>query len=202
MQQCGYIVCTRHKSATPATWCIASMTHGQAYHKTSKMLVNGESGCVHAWRQKDITLNVCWTKTSTFQSQHTIQPPFSEPPTGKTRCLLVSRPFHCSYLKANKIRKSERIKKVEYAYHSWKCADAVYQKLSKLVHACRNYSFPKLARFLLHDSVHKRGLCRHAVSVCLSVCLSVCVCLSRSWILSKRINIASNFFHHRVATPF
>jgi len=40
----------------------------------------------------------------------------------------------------------------------------------------------------------KRGLCRHAVSVCL--------CLSRSWILSKRINIASNFFHHWVATPF
>ena len=25
---------------------------------------------------------------------------------------------------------------------------------------------------------------------------------SRSWIMSKRINICSNFFHHRVATPF
>ena len=34
----------------------------------------------------------------------------------------------------------------------------------------------------------KRGLCRHAVSVCLSVCPS------RSCILSKRINISSNFF--------
>jgi len=31
--------------------------------------------------------------------------------------------------------------------------------------------------------------CRHAVSVC----LSVCACLSRSWILSKRINISSIF---------
>ena len=30
----------------------------------------------------------------------------------------------------------------------WKCADAGHQKLSKLVHACRNYSLPKLARFL------------------------------------------------------
>jgi len=27
------------------------------------------------------------------------------------------------------------------------CANAVYQKLSKLVHACRNYSLPRLARF-------------------------------------------------------
>ena len=36
----------------------------------------------------------------------------------------------------------------------------------------------------------------YAVMRCLSVCLS------RSWIMSKRINISSNFFHHRVATPF
>ena len=34
--------------------------------------------------------------------------------------------------------------------------------------------------------------------------LSVCVCvrLSRSWILSKRVNVSSIFFHRRVATPF
>ena len=42
----------------------------------------------------------------------------------------------------------------------------------------------------------------YVVMWCLSVCLSVCLCLSRSWILSKRINIASKVFHHRVATPF
>ena len=46
--------------------------------------------------------------------------------------------------------------------------------------------------------MHKRGLCRHAVSVC----LCVCVCLSRSCIVSKRINTSSKFFHHRVATLF
>jgi len=47
---------------------------------------------------------------------------------------------------------------------------------------------------LPHDAMHKRGLCRHAVSVCL--CLSVCVsvCLSLSWIVWKRINISSNVF--------
>jgi len=48
------------------------------------------------------------------------------------------------------------------------------------------------SRFLPSDAMHKRGLCRYAVSVC------VCVCVSRSWIMSKRINISSNFFHHRV----
>ena len=42
----------------------------------------------------------------------------------------------------------------------------------------------------------KRGLCRHAVSVRLSLCLS------RSWIMSKRISISSTVFHRRVATPF
>jgi len=39
---------------------------------------------------------------------------------------------------------------------------------------------------LPRDAMHKRGLCRHAVSLCLSVCLSVC--LSRSRIVSKLIN--------------
>ena len=34
----------------------------------------------------------------------------------------------------------------------------------------------------------------------LSICLSVR--LSRSWVLSKRINISSKFFHHFVAKPF
>jgi len=34
------------------------------------------------------------------------------------------------------------------------------------------------------------------------VCVCVSVCLSRSWIMSKGINISSKFFHLRVATPF
>jgi len=40
--------------------------------------------------------------------------------------------------------------------------------------------------------MHKRGYSRHAVSVCVCVCVSVC--LSRSWIMWKRINISSKFF--------
>jgi len=35
--------CTRHLSAIPATSCSASMTHWQGCHKTSTLLVNGES---------------------------------------------------------------------------------------------------------------------------------------------------------------
>ena len=50
--------------------------------------------------------------------------------------------------------------------------------------------------FLPRDAMHKRGYSRHAVSVCPSIRLS------RSWIMSKRINISSKFFHHRVATAF
>ena len=50
----------------------------------------------------------------------------------------VSRYFHRSYLKANKASKSEGIKKVEHAYHFWKCADAADWRLWKLVHTCRS----------------------------------------------------------------
>jgi len=53
-----------------------------------------------------------------------------------------------------------------------------------------------LTGFMPSDAMHKRGICRQPVSMCL------CVCLSRSWIMSKRINISSKFFHHRVATLF
>ena len=49
---------------------------------------------------------------------------------------------------------------------------------------------------LLRDAMHKRDLCRHAVSVHLSICPSPL------WIVSKRLNISLIFFHHLVATPF
>jgi len=52
---------------------------------------------------------------------------------GWYRCLVwpmdyksfVSHQFHCSYLKANKISKSEK-RRVECTYHLQKCADAIY----------------------------------------------------------------------------
>jgi len=63
------------------------------------------------------------------------------------------RHFRRSYLKANKVSKSEGTRKVEHAHHFQKCADAVSQKISKLVHACRTYSLPNLARFLRRSVV-------------------------------------------------
>jgi len=51
-----------------------------------------------------------------------------------------------------------------------------------------DYACAQLTVFPI-EAMHKRGLCRHAVSVRPSVCLS------RSCTLSKRINISSIFFH-------
>ena len=131
---------------------------GQAYHKmlSTKLLVNGESGYFHAWRQKNITLNICWNKSGTFQSHHPKTGSFkSHSATNslprKTR--YVSRHFRRSYLKANKVSKSEGTKKVEYAYNFWKCADAVYSKLSKLVRlvettACQSWCFFETQRVI------------------------------------------------------
>jgi len=48
--------------------------------------------------------------------------------------------------------------------------------------------------FLLRDAMQARPM--------LSCGVRLSGCLSRSCILSKRINKSSNFFHHRVATPF
>jgi len=45
----------------------------------------------------------------------------------------------------------------------------------------------------LRDAIHKRGLCYHAVSVCLSVCHMHYV---------KTNKLIFTLFHHRVATPF
>jgi len=63
----------------------------------------------------------------------------------------VSRHFRRSYLKANRVSKSEETRRVEYAYNSRKCDDAAYLKLSKSVCAWWNYSLLKLARFLWHN---------------------------------------------------
>ena len=65
----------------------------------------------------------------------------------------VLRHFRCSYLKANKVSTSEKTRQVEYVYNFWKCAEATYPKVSKSVHAWRNHSLPKLARFF-SDTVY------------------------------------------------
>ena len=57
-----------------ATWSSASLTHKQAYHKTSSQSSSSmEKVIMSSMRQKDITLNICQPKTCSFHSQHTTQ---------------------------------------------------------------------------------------------------------------------------------
>ena len=59
----------------------------------------------------------------------------------------------------------------------------------------------KLARIYAHmPTFLPRDSADCAVARCMSVCPSVR--LSHAGILSKRLNISSNFFHHPVTTPF
>ena len=59
-------------------------------------------------------------------------------------------------------------------------------------HPVRKYYFH---RFLPRDAMHKRDLCRHAVSVCICVSVTFVHCI-------KTNKDIFNLFHHRVAAPF
>ena len=55
--------------------------------------------------------------------------------------------------------------------------------------------------FDLDTKMQKGDFCRamRCISAAYAVMRCLCVCLTRSWIMSKRINISSKFFHCRVA---
>jgi len=81
-------ICPRHQPLWPATWSSASLTHGQAYHKTSltKQLVNAESAAVPCKQAKDHFEHLLnWNLL------------FSEPPTVYRGKHVVLRHFHRSY---------------------------------------------------------------------------------------------------------
>jgi len=115
MQERAYIVqdtCPRHERLDAThQWHM-----GKHNHKTSKLSVNGV-----VWMREGKRTSL-WTSAKLTMA-------FSEPPTVYRGKRVISRPFHRSYLKANKMNNSEGIKKFENAYHFWKCADAVYEKL-------------------------------------------------------------------------
>jgi len=73
-----------------------------------------------------------------------------------------------------------------------KCTAVGVQILTKFGSRMQTFclSVVTLIKSFCRAMLCKRGLCRHAVSLC--------VCPSRSWILSKRINISSTFVHRRV----
>ena len=55
--------------------------------------------------------------------------------------------FCRSCLKANEVSKSDGTRTVKHSYHFQRCADAVYQTLSKLVHALAKLQLAKVAAF-------------------------------------------------------
>ena len=129
-----YVHCTNTCPLWPASWSTALLTHGKAYHKMSstKQWVNGESDCVQAWGKKTSLWTTAILKPALFRSNTLHNRLFSEPPTVYRGKHVVSLHFHCSHWKANKVSKSEGTKKLKYAYHFLKCADAVDWKLSCL----------------------------------------------------------------------
>jgi len=91
------------------------MTHRHAYHKTLKLLINGKSPCVRESKRTSLGTSAK-LKPPLFRANALHNRLFSESPTASKKHI-VWRPFHRSCLKANKISKSEGIRKVEYAYH-------------------------------------------------------------------------------------
>jgi len=144
-------VCTLYKHLSMIPAAVTSNLKQPLIDTSGKQITKRQWLCARI-RQKDVTS--LWTSAKlkpALLRANTLHNRFSsEPPTvylGK-RCFasFSSHPFI-----ANKVSKSEGTRKVKYAYHFWKCADAVDRKLSKLVHACRSYSLPKLAHFLRHS---------------------------------------------------
>jgi len=176
--------CLRYQPLWPATWSLETAPYWHVGKHITNVIdeaVGQRRKQLHAsMKANDITLNICYTKTYSFQSQHTTQPALHQQSTEENanrantlhnrlfsvyrRKRVVLRNFHRSYLKANKVSKSEGTKKVKYAYHFWKCAGAVYRRLSKLVHACIEATACQSWRIFLRHSVVLLRLAHYRLS--------------------------------------
>jgi len=134
MRRCFKSLVTAAGVADKCLYNVQTPVHTK--HQSINSVVNPTVWQTHIWRDKiqcfllkelDCFTSMEWRQNASFLSQ---------------------------LFKANKVSKPEWTTKTEHAYHFWKYADPVYRKLSKLVHACRNYSLPKLARFLTHSVLY------------------------------------------------
>ena len=109
---------------------------------------------------------------------------FSEPPTVYLGKHDVSRNFYHSYLKANKVSKSEGTRKVEYARDFRKYADAVYQKLFNVSACLSKLQLAKVGAFLRHrvDVGSWRNALSRFVVLLFGFCLLL-LCLR--WLMSE-----------------
>jgi len=123
-------ICPRYRPLWPATWSSASLTHRQAYHKTSS---TKQLNSIYLWykkmekaTEKAVTckhegkMTLLWTsaklKPALFRANTLHNRLFSEPSTIYLENTLF-RVISTARIKANKVSKSEGIRKVEYAYH-------------------------------------------------------------------------------------
>jgi len=99
----------RYQPLWPTNWSSASLTHWQAYHKTSSMkhLVNTENDYVQAWGKRTSLWTSAKLKPAHFRANTLHNRLFLEPLTVYGGEHVVSRHFHRGYLKANKVSKSE-----------------------------------------------------------------------------------------------
>ena len=101
---------------------------------------------------------------------------------------------------------AERVAASERPSYRWTTASrsATYQfRVFSVEAPCRPDVQPRLSQPSAVVSFHTSGLLLLPCGLCcrkMSVCLFLC--LSHAGILSKRLSISSNFFHHRVDTPF
>ena len=149
--------CPQYQPLWPATWSSASLAHGQAYHKTSstKQLVNAASDYVQAWGRRTSLWTSAKLKPSLFRANTLHNRLFSDPPTVYRGKHVVSCHFHRSYLKANRVSKSEVTRKVEYAYHFWKCAECrcCWPKIIKIGPCLSKLQLVTVGAFFRHSVV-------------------------------------------------
>ena len=80
-----YLTLHKNWNATLTSWSRGSLTLGTVFLRASstKPLTSGKHGCVHVWRQRDVTSNDCdvATQPALFRATYTPNQLFSEPIT-------------------------------------------------------------------------------------------------------------------------
>ena len=110
----------------------------------------------------------------------------------QTARYFVSLNISLSHSRSLKVIRNGTIRKLGYGF-----LFAFHSKYGYILYCFRDKAsyWSNIKIFTARYIMHKRGICQHAVSVCLSVRLS------RSWVAPKRIKVSSNFFHHVLAKP-
>ena len=99
----------------PETWSSGSLTHGQAYHKTSSMKLEKVVTCISEsertslWTSDKTRNTFCRTRSLSNATGQTLKSALFRAINSlpKKTCYVLCH-FRCGYLKANKVSKTER----------------------------------------------------------------------------------------------